>query len=120
MRTFTPFHNSSLLRDFNSFFEDVSRPQNHQLFSTSEGWAIRVDLPGFEKSELNLKVENKALELKAESKEGAPHKRQPVSHRFALGDEVDTQAIHAKLDQGVLEITLPKKETEALKTITIQ
>ena len=78
----------------------------HQLFSTETGWAVRVDLPGYTIEEINLNFENHTLTLKADNET-----RGKRNLRLALGDEVETSEISAKLENGILEITLPKKET---------
>ncbi len=89
----------------------------HQLFSTETGWAARVDLPGYTKEEISLNFEEHTLLLKADNEE-----RGERDLRLALGDEVETAGITAKLENGVLEIALPKKETPSTESqdITIQ
>lgn len=120
MRTVSPFDQSffnsinSILNDAFGGYSRVPVQEDYQIFSTNEGWNIRTDLPGFEKSELSLHFEDNALHLKAEKAEASRSKRPAVEHRFALGDEVDAQNISAKLENGVLEITLPRKEAENL------
>lgn len=79
--------------------------KKHQLFSTPEGWVTRIDLPGYVKSDLTLQFEKDALTLTANNEA-----RGEKTLRFALGDEVKVEAINAKLEHGVLEISLPKKE----------
>ncbi|GAA5495018.1 hypothetical protein Rhal01_01188 [Rubritalea halochordaticola] len=120
MRTVSPFDQSffnsinSILNDAFGEFNRTTVQEDYQIFSTPEGWSIRTDLPGFEKSELSLHFEDNALHLRAEKAPEAESKRPAVEHRFALGEEVDTQGISAKLENGVLEITLPRKEAENL------
>ena len=81
---------------------------------------MRVDLPGFSKSDIELHFEDKALHLKAEQPEDAAFPRPAEGHRFPLGKEVDTAAISAKLESGVLEITLPKKEEVPAESLKIE
>ena len=87
----------------------------HQLFSTESGWAARVDLPGYTKEEITLNFEDHTLTLKAENET-----RGERNLRLALGDEVETTAISAKLENGILEITLPKKESLSLESTDIE
>lgn len=100
-----------LLKDALSVF-DHSRieQESHQIFSTQAGWAIRLDLPGFDKSDIKLHLEDHALHLVACQPEGVENRRPVSEHRFALGDEVSTKEIIAKLENGVLEILLPRTE----------
>lgn len=111
MRTLSPF-TRSIFENFNQLLEENSPTINpsHQLFSTTQGWALRVDLPGFEKSDLALQFEDNALNLDAQRNPDEANFRSPIIQRFALGKEVDTQSISAKLENGVLQIELPRKE----------
>lgn len=119
MRTFTPFTTRSLFSELNNLFED--RPQAHQLYATETGWFVRVDLAGFEKSDLELHFEDSALHLIAEKPEGSASTRPAAHHKFTLGEEVDSLSITAKLENGVLEVNLPRKEEVASnKHIIIQ
>jgi HSP20 family protein len=43
-----------------------------------------------------------------------------VARAFRLGYEIDEAKVQAKYTDGVLELTLPKKQTPAAKQITIQ
>jgi len=87
----------------------------HQLFSTDEGWVARVDLPGYAKEEIRIKFEDHTLILEAENE----HRGQR-NLKLSLGDEVETNAITAKLENGVLELLLPKKETLAIESRDIE
>ena len=87
----------------------------HQLFSTDNGWAARVDLPGYTKEEITLNFENHTLTLQAKNET-----RGPRNLRLALGEEVETSEISAKLEHGILEIILPKKETPTNETKDIE
>ena len=121
MRTISPFTTRSLFYGLNSLFEESPRPQAHQLYATDNGWVARVDLPGFEKSDLELHFEDSALHLIAEKPEGSENARPTAHHKLTLGDEVDSLAITANLKNGVLEVTLPlKEEVVNNKHITIQ
>ncbi|MFT5881775.1 MAG: HSP20 family molecular chaperone IbpA [Crocinitomicaceae bacterium] len=121
MRTLSPFTTRSIFNELNNLFEDSAPPQEHQLYTTDNGWVLRVDLPGFEKSELELHFEDRALNLIAEKPEGSESTRPEAHHKFALGDEIDSLSITAKLGNGVLEVHLPRKEVVVTnKNITIQ
>jgi HSP20 family protein len=123
MRTFTPYQTRSIINDFNTFFDRSLRNQPlHQLFSTETGWVITLDLPGFRKDEVTLDFEDKTLVLTANQESDSEPTRPAVTQRYALGEEVDTAGITAALENGVLQVTLPKKEQSAdeNRTINIQ
>lgn len=94
------------------FQQNYIEQEAHQLFVTPEGWAIRIDLPGYEKSDIKLHVEDHALHLVASQPENTENRRPDSEHRFALGDEVSLRDISAKLEHGVLEILLPRQEVQ--------
>lgn len=74
----------------------------HALYSNDEGWVLQLDAAGYDKEEINLKYEDDALLINAETEDFYFNKK------FMLGKDVDTTSISAKLENGVLEITLPK------------
>lgn len=126
MRNILPW-NQGLFAEFNTMInrtlEQIEAPtiqaatDKHALYSTPDGWTLRVDLPGYQKSEISITLDDNALKLSAENED-----RGAAKFSFALGDEVETQNINAALVNGVLEIQLPKKEEVAPvnKTIEIQ
>ncbi len=90
----------------------VSSRSDHQLYATDSGWILRIDAPGLEKEEIKISFEDQGLNIEAEHEDFALEKR------FVLGNDVDTENIMAKLEDGILELTLPK--TQSTKNINIQ
>jgi HSP20 family protein len=73
-----------------------------------------ADLPGVAKQALEITVDNGQLELRAET-ETLEYRRS-----FALGDDVDLDAVEAKLERGELEIHLPKRSEARARKIAVQ
>ena len=84
---------------------------------------VEADLPGFKKNEIDVTLENQTLTIAAEHreevKEGDEKKgdyllRERRYNRFmrsfTLPPTVDDQQVQAKLDDGILTITLNKRE----------
>ena len=83
-----------------------------------------MDLPGFRKEEIKLNLENgyltiateKALEKKQENKKGKVLRQERYSgtmqRSFYVGDSVTEEDIKAKYENGVLSLTIPKKEQQ--------
>lgn len=103
--------------------------------NTREGdyaFHIDVDLPGVKKEDISVKIEKNVLTLKGERKAKEEVKKEDYykmessfgcfSRSFTLPDNVDVENIHAENKDGVLEITLPKKERkeEAAKQIEVK
>ena len=73
-----------------------------------------ADLPGVSKDDLNITAEGNSLALEAQT-ETLEYRRS-----FAIGDDVDLDAIAAKLEHGVLEIHLPKHAQARVRKIAVQ
>jgi HSP20 family protein len=88
---------------------------------TDEAHLLHIDLPGLRKEDIQLDLNDRTLTVAAES----PADRPFATHyrrAWSLGPEIDTARISARLDLGVLEVTLPKltPATPATRTIEIQ
>ena len=137
MRIFDPFEElrrmqermSRLLEEFDRFaFErEITAPLD--VIDEGDRFRIVVDLPGFNKEDINVYVENGDLVIKAERKEEKEEegrnfirkerKYGEVYRRVSLPSEVDIDKISAKYNNGVLEIIIPKVEKEK-KVIKIE
>ena len=116
-------------------------PQNaNQLMKTDirekEGsYELDVDLPGYKKEDLKLQLENGYLTISAvrntkneEKDEKGKYIRQErysgaVSRSFYVGETITEEDIHAKFEDGILKLSIPKedaKAVEAKKYITIE
>ena len=73
--------------------------------STEEGTVLSVDVPGLARDQLQLRIEENMVHL--QSVEGAPRQ---VRRSWELPHEIDTAASNAKLDLGVLTLTLARKK----------
>jgi HSP20 family protein len=93
--------------------------QREQAYETPDSWVLRLDLPGFSKGDIQLKVDDRTLRLHAET----PAERTfggTVERQWKLGPEVNTGAISARMENGVLELTLPRKSKEEVQPVTIE
>lgn len=73
--------------------------------STEEGTVLSVDVPGLARDQLQLRIEENMVHL--QSVEGAPRQ---VRRSWELPHEIDTTTSNAKLDLGVLTLTLARKK----------
>ena len=96
---------------------------------------VDIDLPGFKKEELTLNLENgyltvgaaKGLEEEKTTKKGKVIRQErwagSMQRTFYVGDALTEEDIGAKFENGVLSLTIPKKEAKKLpekKTIQIE
>ncbi len=96
------------------------------IFETAEGLTVIVDLPGVQKENVQIQVENEILTIKATPKtrltiEPAYQEFElyPYFRQFQLSDKVDQEKIKAEMKNGVLVIQLPKREEAKPKQISV-
>jgi len=117
-----PFAMARELLSWDPFF--TGRPATafspaFEVKETTEAFVVRADLPGVSESDLDIAVHNSVLTVSGsrqaeERKEGenyALYERQygSFSRSFSLPDTADGERIEAKLDNGVLTLTIAKK-----------
>lgn len=91
---------------------------------------VLLDLPGIDKNNINISTENNVLIIKGSRIENAntdennyfriERVKGNFHRRFTLPEAADVTKIEAKMQKGVLEIFIPKKETEKERSIDIQ
>ena len=117
--------NFSLFDDF--FNDDFFTRKDSGLMKTDikEGknnYIVEVDLPGFEKENINLKLNDGYLEISAkvsknnDDSEGKYVRKErfygECSRSFYIGDEITEEDIKAEFKNGILKIDIPKKEEQ--------
>jgi len=137
---FDPFEEIKRMQErLNRIFEEFERISPKAIATTSfpvdvidEGDSIKViaDLPGFNKEDIEIWVEDGDLVIKAQRKEekeekGRNYIRQErvfgeIYRRIAIPVEVEVDKIKATYNNGVLEIVLPKTEKAQKKIIKIE
>lgn len=87
------------------------------IYETDEGLVLLADLPSVNQQGVELQVQDNRLTLFGRGKSPVPPEARVVYREyqegdylrsFILSDEVDHQRIRAKLNNGVLEVVLPK------------
>lgn len=97
---------------------------------TEEAVVVTMDLPGVDKQDVDISISDDELRVVAEKKEEKEisekdyHKRERTHKRFErmvrLPVAVKAEEAKAKLENGVLEVTLPKEVVTAKKRINIE
>jgi len=96
--------------------------------STKEGYVISLEIPGVDKSGLEITVDDGKLtilgrrHIAASAGELVHREIRPNDFRrvYELDQDVDTTKIAAHLEQGVLTLTLPKIEKVTPRRITVE
>ena len=144
MRTlsrFEPFHGASSLQEqINRLFNDVfERPGDESnltswapavdIFETEHELVVKADLPDVDPKDLDIRVENNILSIRGErkfEKKVSEDKYLRVeraygsfSRSFSLANTVNSEAIKADYQNGVLTLTIPKREEAKPKQIKV-
>ena len=93
-------------------------------------YQVLADLPGVKKEDISITISGNQVAVSAEVKheknveKGETMLRGEryygkIQRAFALGQEVDQATAQAKYNDGVLELTLPKKIVAAAKTLQV-
>jgi HSP20 family protein len=94
-------------RSFERFVNDAFFSNAHRGFKVEEdekAWIVILDLPGIAKDELSITIEGSIVRI--ETRKEA--KRQ-FKAAYELPGDIDAEASTAKLEDGVLTLTLVKK-----------
>ena len=75
------------------------------------GATLQLDVPGLSREQLNITIEGNVV--KVQSVEGAPRS---VQRAWELAQDIDTAASTAKLENGVLTLTLARVEPASKAT----
>ena len=95
--------------------------------SSKEGYTIRAEMPGVDKSGLEITVDNGELTIVGHRRPseltGEPIYREIRNNDFRrvyeLDPAIDTSKISARIEQGTLTLTLPKAESVKPRKITV-
>ena len=97
---------------------------------TENSFEVDMDLPGFKKDEVNLELKDgyltvsadKALDKDQKDNEGRYIRQErwsgSCSRSFYVGDAGKPEDVHAKFENGILQIALPKQEQKKLPSTT--
>jgi HSP20 family protein len=97
------------------------------IFETKDGYALEAEMPGVNKDGLEITLEGNEITIlgrrAAEPNAGEVlfRERSVADYRrvFELDPAIDTSKISAKMEQGMLLLTLPKSERVKPRKITV-
>jgi HSP20 family protein len=135
-----------LLRPFDEIWRELNTPfgllrssmsqsssiPSVDISESADALCVTVDVPGHESKDIDVKVEGDTLRISGRTAQGKPegeksltYHRVERSHQsferaFTLPMTVDAQKTEASCKNGVLTITLPKREESKPKSISIK
>ena len=99
------------------------------IFEHEGNLVLKAELPGVDPKDVDVRVENNVLTLRGERKFETEVKKEKYhrveraygtfSRSFTLPNVVDTEKIKAEFKDGMLQVTLPKREEAKPKQIQI-
>ena len=123
---------------FDSFFEDFTRPARSvarysaptatvmrtDVKETETGYELDVDLPGYKKENVQVELKDGCLTVTAKTAQSKDEKDEngryirrerysgTCSRSFYVGEDIEQTDIKAKFEDGILKLSVPKKEAK--------
>ncbi len=128
---FDDFFKGFFIRPVGFETEEPVRRMKIDVAEQNGEYKVLAELPGVKKEDIKVAIDGDQVSITAESSverdakdgERVLHRERyfgKVSRAFRLGQEIDEARASAKYNDGVLELTLPKKASAAAKQLTIQ
>ena len=125
---------------FDSVLDDFTVPRAYgkdsqwlpkiDITENETGFEVRAEVPGIDKKDIDITLSEGLLTIKGEKKVENEEKNETYHRRessygsfsrsFQLSSEVENDGIEANYKDGVLRITLPKREAAAPKKIEVK
>ena len=124
MTIFQPFANTlwNTVKD-----TEITKVPKTDLRDTGDSYVLEADMPGFKKEEIKAQLENgyltisasKGLDKDEEKKDGKYIRKEryagAMSRSFFVGEDLTQEDIKAKYEDGILKLSVPKKEKAPVK-----
>jgi len=125
-------------RLFEEFFPTVRREEEREfvwapavdVYENDKAYVVEVDLPGLRKEDVRVTVQDGVLTIQGERRltreeKGVDYHRQERFYgkflrSFTVPETVDVDRISAEFKDGVLRLTLPKREPSAGRVIEVR
>ena len=122
--------NKSLFNDFFTepmFNVNTTNRMCTDIKEKDNGYELAMEVPGFDKEDLKLNLEDGYLTISAEHKTSNDKKDEEghiirqeryygsSKRSFYIGEQIEKQDIKAKYDKGILNVFIPKKDVKKLE-----
>ena len=103
-------------------------PATDIFFETDEALTLTLEMPGVGKDNVDVQIENDVLRVEGRIDYSAYKDIEPVyteynvrhySRTFTLSNKIDRDAITARVEDGVLALTLPKAKEALPRRIAV-
>lgn len=111
--------------------EDGAISARLNVSEDDKSFRVEAELPGVKKEDVKVAIDGPRVTIEAEGKQAAPPREgetmvwsertaRKFVRSFVLSTDVDDAAADARLEDGILTLTLPKKQAGSAKQLTIQ
>ena len=107
---------------FSNVVSNKPTQQNYQINYTKDGAYLLFEVPGFNKSNLKVEMEDGVLYIdgKRTYKLNGEDTEKVISQKFTIGKEYNTEAVEATIEDGILTVYVANyKKTEKKKRISL-
>jgi HSP20 family protein len=102
-----------------------------ELSETDDAYQVKAQIPGVNKDDIKVKIDGDTVSISAETKQQKEEKKNgkviksefqygAASRSFSLATDVDAAKAEAKYENGILQLTLPKKASSAATTLAVK
>ena len=113
------------------FTENAPGEIRIDVTESDKSYEVRAEIPGAKKEDIRVQVDGNFVSISAEVRKDKEEKSGgrvvlketyygSASRGFSLAHEIDAKGVVAKLEDGVLKLTLPKREASTSKAIRIE
>lgn len=105
----------------NSFPASILKNMRTDIAASDAAYTVTVDVPGYKKENISISIDDSLLVVAVEKKDEKETKDHNMiaqercegrcERYIRLGEDADIDYISAKVEDGVLTITIPRKET---------
>jgi len=128
MNTITKQNEGQLVREPQAHAERSFLSPAVDIYETKAAYVLEAEMPGVNKNGLEITLEGNVLTFVGRRADSRPQGAEPIYREsaeadyrrvFELDPAIDATRIDAKVDQGVLTLTLPKTEKVRPRKITV-
>jgi HSP20 family protein len=137
LRTYNLFPMDPVDELFSGFFKPVRGHEALQapqirvdVNEKEDAFVVKADIPGIRKEDIDVSVNGNSLTISAEVKKETDEKKDGkvlrseryygvATRSMSFGNDVDATAAKAKYENGVLELTLPKKASQQTNRLAV-
>lgn len=135
--TFNPEQTLDRLFDTDPFFgfphaygEQPTALPKVNVIEKDEAFHLEAETPGMTEKDVSIEFHDGVLTLKGQKEKSSQNdkndyrirefSKQSFTRSFRLSEQIDSERVEARMDQGILKVTLPKKEQAKQKKIEVK